>query len=169
MKLKYINFIFENCASIKIDGKYIGDFMIEDIHTVISRVACNAIIKQEICKKFFIEIHKNADEEYYQFGYSKVFDRLKDNDITHISFGISNYDDKECEEFNYTLEWTGDSNYQNAASKVYISKLGHCYILVSENEELTEYIDFDSCNNANEMNLHFGMYNIEEFDNEVFE
>ena len=43
MKLKNITLVFENCDSITIDGKYVGEFIVDDIHTSIERIACNAI------------------------------------------------------------------------------------------------------------------------------
>ena len=32
-KPKEITFVFENCDSIVIDGKYIGEFLVDDLHT----------------------------------------------------------------------------------------------------------------------------------------
>lgn len=43
MKLKNITLVFENCDSITIDGKYVGEFIVDDIHISIERIACNAI------------------------------------------------------------------------------------------------------------------------------
>ena len=46
MKLKNIVFNFENCDSITIKGKYIGDFLVDDIKTNFKRIASNAIESQ---------------------------------------------------------------------------------------------------------------------------
>ena len=47
MKLTYIEFIFENCDSIKIEGKYIGYFLVDDLKTSIKRIASNSIEKMD--------------------------------------------------------------------------------------------------------------------------
>ena len=95
MRLKNITFVFENCDTITIDGKYIGDFLVADLKTEIRRIACNAIERMDIAGTIAIEIHKDANKEYYQFGQNqyekfktKVFDRLADNDITSIEFEL---------------------------------------------------------------------------------
>ena len=45
MRLKYIELTLENCEVVTIDGKYIGDFLVDDISTSISRLACNWVGK----------------------------------------------------------------------------------------------------------------------------
>ena len=54
MKLKNITFIFENCDSITIDGKYIGYFLVDDMHTSIERIACNVIERMDTADTFAI-------------------------------------------------------------------------------------------------------------------
>lgn len=63
MKLKYIEFVFENCDSIKIEGKYIGDFLVDNLETSIKRIACNSIDKIDVANTIAIEIHKDANKE----------------------------------------------------------------------------------------------------------
>ena len=96
MKLTYIEFVFENCDSIKIEGKYIGDFLVDDLKTSMQRIACNSIEKIDTANTVAIEIHKDANKERYQFGQSHIetfkemtFDRFKAyGDITSIQFEL---------------------------------------------------------------------------------
>ncbi|MBD5534627.1 MAG: hypothetical protein HDQ99_02995 [Lachnospiraceae bacterium] len=96
MKLKYIEFVFENCDSIKIEGKYIGDFLVDNLETSIKRIACNSIEKIEVANTIAIEIHKDANKERYQFDQDHIedfkqmtFDRFKEyGDITSIRFEL---------------------------------------------------------------------------------
>ena len=63
MKLTYIEFVFENCDSIKIEGKYIGDFLVDDLKTSMQRIACNSIEKIDTANTVAIEIHKDANKK----------------------------------------------------------------------------------------------------------
>ena len=72
MKLTYIEFVFENCDSIKIEGKYIGDFLVDNLTTSIKRIACNSIEKMDVANTVAIEIHKDANKERYSFGQSNI-------------------------------------------------------------------------------------------------
>ena len=38
MKLKNVEFVLENCDRIIVDGKYMGDFIVEDIETSIEEL-----------------------------------------------------------------------------------------------------------------------------------
>ena len=99
MKLKYITFGLENCDQITIEGKYVGDFVVQDIKTEIKRIACNAIDRIDSVDTFAVEIHKDANKERYQFNQTDyedwkqmTFDRLNQyHDITSIEFEL--YDD----------------------------------------------------------------------------
>ena len=93
MRLKEITFHFENCDCLTIDGKYIGNFHVGDIKTVIYRIACNSIRQMDVVHEFAIEIHKDADKSHYPLGIKEykqsVFDRLTEwDDITSIEFTL---------------------------------------------------------------------------------
>ena len=60
MRIKYIELTLENCEVVTIDGKYIGDFLVDDISTSISRLACNWVGKVDWAGLVAIEIHKDA-------------------------------------------------------------------------------------------------------------
>ena len=170
MKLKEITFHFENCDHITIDGKYIGDFLVDKIETNISRIACNAVIKMDIANVFAIEIHKDADKHHNELGCTSfetsVFRRLNQyKDITQISFTLIKYyvdEDQtpKTENYDYFVRWCGDDDYENDAQINYISNLGHLYIVIKENGEIDDYFNKEEINDKESMNFKFDMYNV---------
>jgi hypothetical protein len=173
MRLKQITFEFENCDAITIDGKYVGDFIVEDIRTEISRIASNSIEKTDTAYSFAIEIHKDANKERYQFDQAHIkdfkqmtFDRfMKYDDITNILFELEeNYECEEgiprCEQYNYYLNWTGESEYENDSQTSYLSKDGNLYIIVANGKCLRDFFDLDAINDSEYMDLHFDLCDV---------
>lgn len=174
MKLRNITFIFENCDSITIDGKYVGYFLVDDIKTSISRIGCNAINRMDICHTFAIEIHKDANKERYAFDQTHIesfkgmtFDRIKKyGDITSIQFELYNAyaqvgEEVSVENYDYYIEWTGDSEYTNASQKAYISNGGSLYITIGE-KDVEDYFDMEFINNETSVSFYFDMLDVEE-------
>ena len=154
MKLKYLKLDFENCESIEIDGKYIGDFYVDDIYTSIRRVACNSIKKIETAHTIALEIHKEANKTHDAFGLedcedckAKVFSRLEMcPDIVDIEFEL--YDNfvregetPQTESYHYAVAWTGDSDYINSSQTTYVSDAGHLYIVISDKQTFEDIFD----------------------------
>ena len=173
MKLKYITFILENCDSITIDGKYVGDFIVADIKTEIKRIASNAINKIDFVDMFAIEIHKDANKERYQFDQTDfadwkqmTFDRLnKYHDIVSIEFELyddyAEEDETPCiEHYAYYVDWTGDSDEINNAQNNYVSKDGHLYIVISANKTIEDFFDKEEIDDSDYMDFHFSMCNV---------
>ena len=170
MKLKEITFVLENCDLITIDGKYIGDFIVEDIHTAIRRIACNSIVKMEIANVVAIEIHKDANKERYEFGVAErpqmTFDRLSAySDITEIEFVL--FDDctndgvaSHVERYNYYVPWDSLDDQINKDQKNYISKDGNLYIVIAESKGIEDYFDKDVIDDSECMNFTFSMYGV---------
>ena len=145
MKLKNIEFTFENCEVINIDGKYIGDFLVDDITTSIQRV-CNSIMKFDVAHTI-----------------ATVFDRLSAcDDITSIEFTLEEWCDGELKDttYSYYVDWTGDSEYSNEAQVTYQSKAGHLYILIKDKARLDDYFDVELINNPESIKFHFSMMDI---------
>lgn len=170
MKLKNITFIFENCDSITIDGKYVGEFLVDDIHTSIERIACNAINRIDTANTFAVEIHKDANKERYQFDQTDyedfkqmTFDRLNAyNDITSIQFDlIEDYVEEgqvpREEHYEYYVNWTCESNYTNAAQTNYLSEYGNFYIVIADGKKFDDFFDLEEINDEGSMNLHASM------------
>lgn len=171
MRLKSITLGFENCDWITIDGKYVGQFLVDDLHTEFRRTACNSIEKVETANTFAIEIHKDANKERYQFGqiqYEELkqttFDRLiACNDITSIQFELEeNYGElgefARSENYYYWVNWVGDSDYINEAQTNYISKCGNFYIVIAEGKGTKDFFNMEEINDSEAMEFHFSMY-----------
>lgn len=171
MRLKSITFILENCDYVTIDGKYIGDFIVEDIDTSVRRIACNAICKMVSASIIAIEIHKDANKKRNQFGcfvapegFSQMtFDTLSMyNDITEIKFELEDeyHPDEPVESYEYYTDWTGDSDYTNEAQKTYISKDGNLYIVIADGKQIEDFFDKEDIDDKDYMDFHFSMYDV---------
>lgn len=172
MKLKEITFHFENCDYLTIDGKYIGNFHVGDIKTVIQRIACNSIRQMDIVHTFAIEIHKDANKEHYPLGIKEdkqsVFDRLTAwDDITSIEFTlVEQYENDTLlsneVHYNYFVHWVGDNDVINLAQNHYISNQGHLYIVISEDKSIGHFFNYENIDNAYHMDFVCSMYEIGE-------
>lgn len=173
MKLKYIKFVFENCDSIKIEGKYIGDFLVDNLETSIKRIACNSIDKIYVANTVAIEIYKDANKERYQFDQDHVenfkqmtFDRFKAyGDITSIQFTLEEDYIEEgqvpCKEYyDFYVDWTGDSDYENDAQKIYLSKEGNLYIVIADGKKIEDFFDLEEIEDENYIAFHFSMCDV---------
>lgn len=175
MKLKNIDFIFENCDVISIDGKYIGDFLVDDISTSIQRIACNSIEEMTTAHTIAIEIHKDANRERYQFDQSQIehfkqmmFDRFVSyNDITAIEFTLEEVygDVGKDHKYHYYVDWVGGSDYTNEAQVNYRSELGHFYIYIKKGGSLFDYFDKKLINDPEYMEFAFSMMDVGDDEN----
>lgn len=173
MRLKEIEFILENCEVIKVDGRYIGEFLVEDIQTRILRIASNSIQKMEICRLFAVEIHPDGNKEYVPFGIedmaTTVFERLtKFNDITQIEFTLVDEDSfilesdpKQIEKCAYFLSWSNDE-YSNRYQSSFISKNGALYLTAIHDKTAEQFFsEFLECDEAyDDSKFRWEMYNI---------
>ena len=170
MILKRITFVLENCDCITIDGKYIGDFLVEDIRTSIQRIACNAINKMDVAHTFAIEIHKDANKVRHLFGCEEdkelTFDRFTSyNDITQIELELTNDYVEEGQEpivehYHYYIHWVGDDDYVNEAQKSYISNVGNLYIVVADGKNIEDFFYKEQIDNHDHMDFVCSMYDI---------
>ena len=162
MKLKEITFTLENCDYITINGKYIGDFLVDEINTSIQRIAVNAIEQMDVANVVAIEIHKDANKERYHFlqtgwedGKHMTFDRLIEyDDITRIEFKL---DDKS---YGYYVNWVGDSDYENEAQSIYISKDGHLYLIIAKDKVVSDFFNMNEIDDSEYMDFHFDMLDV---------
>ena len=173
MKLKNLTLIFENCDYVTIDGKYIGNFIVDDLHTCFRRIACNAIDKVDTANTIAIEIHRDANKERYHFDQTqyenlrhKTFSRIEEyDDITHIEFELEEDYVEEgkiprVERYEYCVGWVGDSDYENEAQTSYISNGGNMYLVIAENKGIEDFFDMEEINDIDAMDFHFSMCDI---------
>lgn len=156
--LKEVTFIFENCDSITIDGKYVGEFLVDDIKTSFERMACNYIGKCETANTFVIEIHKDANKERCALGVEEwkqmTFDRFGGCDIASIEFEL------EGKRYSYYVNWTGDDDCLNDAQSNYISKLDNLYVVIAENKKVEDVFDLEEINDSDYMDFYFDMNDV---------
>ena len=161
MRLNWITFSFGNQDALTIEGVNVGDFLIDEVKQIVNRTDVDSIDVVNVAHQFAIEISKDANVDFYEFGDTetqaiKVFDRLKENDITEIVFELA--DDEEVIQLSFMLSWSEDDDYTNLYQETLISKFGHLYISVNDtndksvrfqqkdidskgkNQELSEYI-----------------------------
>lgn len=172
MELKEITFVLENCDSITIDGKYIGDFLVDEINTSIQRIAVNAIEQIDSANIVAIEIHKDANKERYPFGQTgwedgkhMTFDRLvKGKDITSIKFELESYSKEDwlpyTRHYSYYVDWVGDSDYENNAQSSYISKDGHLYLVIAKDKVVSDFFNMNEIDDSEYMDFHFDMLDV---------
>lgn len=173
MKLKEITLILENCDAITIDGKYIGRFLVDDLHSYIGRTALNSFDKVDVADTIIIEIHKDANKERYQFDQTQyedfkqmTFDRLLNyKDITGIEFTlVENYVQEGrkpvVEDYNYYVDWVGDSDYVNEAQVNYLSKDGNLYIVIAKDKKIEDFFELEEIDSSEAMNFYFSMNDV---------
>ncbi|MDR6779455.1 hypothetical protein J2W98_003735 [Paenibacillus peoriae] len=140
-KLKEIVFGFENCESLSVDAKYIGNFSVTNVRKSIIR-HYGDIRFMDICDTFSIVVNKNANTDYKVSvvegnSYKQnTFDRLTNGDIVVIDIV---YDDDSKDEI--YVQWEGKSDYLNEAQKTYISKLGDLFIVISKEETVESFFE----------------------------
>lgn len=173
MKLKNITLVFENCDSITIDGKYVGEFLVDNIHTSIERIACNAIERIDSADTFAIEFHKDANKERFQFDQidcedfkQMTFDRLSAcNDITSIQISlIEDYVEEgqipREEYYDYYVKWTGENDYANDSQVNYMSDCGNFYMVIAEGKKIEDFFDLEEINDEESMDIHFSLCDV---------
>ena len=170
MKLTDVTFIFENCDCVTINGCYIGDFVIDDIKTSVERIASNSIEEMITAHTVAVEIARGANKPRYQFDQEQfedhkqmTFDRFKEySDITAIGFNLFNEHTNEVKHYHYYVNWCGDSDYENTAQSVYISKPGNLYLVIKNETNVLQFFDVNTIDDEEHMKFKFTMYDIEE-------
>ncbi|MFI2856883.1 hypothetical protein ACH6EH_07055 [Paenibacillus sp. JSM ZJ436] len=136
-KVKYVEFILENCECLRVDGQFIGNFAIDDIKKSIMK-HYNSIIYQDTCSLFAIAINRNANRDYQVFGieveHQNLFKRLSEGDICSARIV---YSDESLDEVN--VDWIGESDYHNEAQDSYVSKNGDLYIVINKDSNVEKY------------------------------
>lgn len=150
MKIKSIEFIFENTESLHICGSHIGNLVIDDIKHSIKRVAVNSIMEFFTCQNFQIEINKAADGHYVTIDnsiseYTK-FERLTNfRDVVCVSLTCDDGTQKD-----FFVNWVDDGcDYKNKLQQAFISNNGHLYLSVLPEKEMPMWYNIE-CNFVNQ-------------------
>lgn len=144
----------ENCESIEIEGRYIGEIELIGLKQIITRYG-----EYRICEDFILEINRDADKKYKSFGMISdeiLFERLINiRDIVSITI---RYNDGSLEDNMYMPYREEENNYQtNRYQHVYKSNLNHLYIVCSKEKEISDYFDMEYINDEKAMNIYWKM------------
>ena len=161
--VKEICLVLENCDSITFPANVIGDFRIEKINEEVERIAINCIAKVIYANSIFIEIYKDGNIEYAQFGFLedqiKKFERLKDsNDITSIEI---KYEDDTVDSYFVDYDESNDGlGAPNINEKTYISSYGNLYIVIDKEKELKDFVNLEEIEDEKHMNYFHKIWDI---------
>lgn len=148
---------FENCESIEIEGRHIGEIEVRGLKQVISRHG-NGIRNYRICDDFVLEIHKNADKKYHSFGMISddvLFNRLMNTkDIVSLTI---KYNDGTIDDDIYIPYKEEDTFLSNEYQKVYKSGPNHLYIVCSKENLIKDYFDIGYINDEKSIDIHWKM------------
>lgn len=140
--IKEIHLCFENLDRIIFERKYIGNFILDNIQTSISRIGMNRIDSVVYAKKFVLEVKKDANifEKDINYGERYVFDRfIKYQDICNIEI-IYKTGKQESYYFDYDGgEHDGDLGADNINQKSRINQFGDLEIVIDKD------LSFDEC------------------------
>jgi hypothetical protein len=154
--IEKIKFVFENCESVTIEGKYIGRLFISDIKYSIQRIACNAIREMQSCNHFSISINRKADnaKDKGLFGNFSRLDRINMySDITSIYVYLNDQDEPK----QFYVDWDGD-DYTNQNQKVYINKFGDLFLVIDSKKTIDDVFDKEEIEDKENMNFEWSMF-----------
>lgn len=149
---------FENCESIEIEGRYIGEIEVRGLKQVISRHG-NGIRDYRICDDFVLEIHKDADKRYKSFGMISddvLFNRLMNTrDIVSITI---KYNDGSIDNDIYVPYHEEENTFSmNKYQYIYYSIPHHLYIVCSKENKISDYFDIHYINDTKAIDIHWKM------------
>lgn len=160
MNLKSIVFVLENCDTIEVPGKYVGEMWADNIRKSFGRVGSNAFDQQEVCSSFVVEIHKDAERVRYPFEdlnlckAHSVFERLSVGDITSIRV---EFVDGEIP-VDVMVPWCPEDDFTNRWQTSRISKCGHLYITISEQSIFDEVFPADMIDDEDIVSAQMALY-----------
>lgn len=158
MKIKSIEFIFENTESIVIDSSNIGLFEIDGIKESIGRTALNYISSDKSFNHLAIQLLEDAPYVSYFEEYKSMFERFKYNDITAVEVYYDNDDDESEKKHdvyyveNYKEDDCNNIGASNLNQKFIVSH-GAMYIVISDDKDV--YDVFEKEDIEDEKNIEY--------------
>lgn len=147
----------ENCESIEIEGRHIGEIEIKGLTQNLRRHG-NEIKYYKTCEDFVLEIHKDSNKRYKTFGMISddvLFDRIINvPDIVSITI---KYNDGTIDDNIYVPYKEKDTFLINKYQHTYCSGAKHLYIICSKENLIGDYFDIGYINDEKSMNIHWKM------------
>ena len=152
--IEKIKLTFENCETADIPGWMIGEFLVSDIATEISRLGINYIGKMQIANSIVIEISRLINTPFKGFGQYKedymLFDRIRDwNDITSIDIYYEREREDMPENFEtYLVDYSerddeiGMLGASNMNQNTYLDVCGNLILGIGKTDRVKELVDF---------------------------
>ncbi|MCI2061757.1 MAG: hypothetical protein LKJ83_03190 [Eubacteriaceae bacterium] len=162
MKLKNIMFTLATNEVVSVDGMYIGDFYMADMHRVLTREN-NQIVDKLMVGEVYIEISRSADGDFNALNDNSrgttQFARLTaDKDIAMIQFSLE-HPVAGMREYTCYPVWNGKGSC-NANQTCVISSLGHLYIAVGGDDFRSAAVDPEKINDKAAIKKKFKDYRI---------
>lgn len=162
-EIEKVEIVLENCEVITVEGKYIGDFICEDIKHSINRIACNSINESYVCKNFSMSIHRSCalnDNEEWTMG---TLDRKRNpleriNNYRDITSIYIHFTDEKKEPKHIYVKWNDDCEWSNYYQKTHINQFGDLFIVVSEDLKFSDVFDMREIEDKNSINWIWKMY-----------
>ena len=147
----------ENCESLEVEGRHIGEIFIIDIKENICKHG-SGIRHYKTCEDFVLEINSDANKRYKTFGLMSddtLFDRITNQkDIVSITI---KYNDRSIDDDIYVQYKEKETFLSNEYQNVYMSNLNHLYIVCSKEKIINDYFDISYINDEKAMNIHWKM------------
>lgn len=158
MKIKSIEFIFENTESIVIDSSNIGLFEIDGIKENIGRTALNYISSDKSFNHLAIQLLEDAPYVSYFEEYKSMFERFKYNDITAVEVYYDNDDDESEKKHDvYYVENYKEDDYNSIGAsnlnQKFVISHGAMYIVISDDKDV--YDVFEKEDIEDEKNIEY--------------
>ncbi|MBO5435945.1 hypothetical protein J6A31_09135 [bacterium] len=137
-KILEIEFVFENCEGLTIDGSHLNYLSITDVRPQYHYSANSSFIRMDIAHEICIQINSDGNGTYYPFNVREnareKFDRItKFDDISQINLTIGEADYVPHKEIiSITPIWTGDDDMTNAAQTSRINEDGSLQIVIKD-------------------------------------
>ena len=147
----------ENCESLEIEGRHIGEIFIVGMKENIRRHA-NTVKQYRKCEDFVLEIHRDANKKYKTFGMISddiLFNRI--NEIPDIVSITIKYDDRTVDDNIYVSYKEKETFLINEYQHTYKSKSNHLYIVCSKDSSICDYFDLSYIDDEKAMNIHWKM------------
>lgn len=144
MTLDKVNIMFEDGNFAEVDGKFVGQIIVDKITKSVRRIADGSVQSVETAGAVVLEIHSDGNTPVIidaEGNTLPMFERLANiSDITAVE--VFTRDITSVNADVYFTDWRF-STEGNKNQQVYISELGHLYMVIEKDASVFTYFDKD--------------------------